>query len=190
MLGVSNHAADVHGSVEVHAGRLVPREPVGHQTRVRGEEPPHDLGVVRHDGNPTLRVEAVQDLFLLWLRITGHEEPLALPQPPGLGQPLGLERLQGLVDGLALDPLGGQAAAGDGAAAAEALELGVLDDALLVRSAVELAGPASVLFRQQVLRVQDATGPLAVGSVKVACLDAAAFRPRRLPDWIRGGIAR
>src|SRR5439155_16705236 len=36
-----------------------------------------------------------------------------------------------LVDRLALEPLGGQAGRGDGAAAAEGLELGVLDDARL-----------------------------------------------------------
>src|SRR5450755_314118 len=42
-----------------------------------------------------------------------------------------LDRL-GLVDRLALDPLGGQRGAGDGGAAAEGLELGVLDDALVV----------------------------------------------------------
>src|SRR5262249_47532717 len=37
--------------------------------------------------------------------------------------------LQRVVDALALEPLGGQARAGDGGAAAEGLELGVLDDA-------------------------------------------------------------
>ena len=35
---------------------------------------------------------------------------------------------EGLVDGLALDPLGGEGAGGDGRAAAEGLEFGVLDD--------------------------------------------------------------
>src|ERR1700722_6222794 len=38
----------------------------------------------------------------------------------------------GLVDGLSLDPLGGQRRARDGRAAAEGLELGVLDDAIVV----------------------------------------------------------
>src|SRR5579863_481064 len=40
--------------------------------------------------------------------------------------------LSSLVQGLALDPLGGQAGSGDGAAAAEGLELGVSDDTLVV----------------------------------------------------------
>ena len=38
---------------------------------------------------------------------------------------------QGLVDGLALDELGGHGAGGDGAAAAKGLELGVLDDVIV-----------------------------------------------------------
>src|SRR5881296_1505262 len=42
---------------------------------------------------------------------------------------VGVLDLQGVVHALALEPLGGQARAGDGRAAAEGLELGVLDDA-------------------------------------------------------------
>jgi len=41
---------------------------------------------------------------------------------------VGVGDRQGLGDGLALDPLGGERAGGDGRAAAEGLELGVLDD--------------------------------------------------------------
>ena len=59
-----------------------------------------------------------------------------------------------------------------------------LDDALVVRSTVESAGRASVLFRQAVHRDSPEGELLASGSVKVACIDAAAFRPRRLPDWL------
>ena len=44
----------------------------------------------------------------------------------------GVLDLLGLVDALALDPLGGEGGRGDGGAAAEGLELGVLDDAVVV----------------------------------------------------------
>jgi acyl-CoA thioester hydrolase len=59
-----------------------------------------------------------------------------------------------------------------------------LDDALVVRSTVELAGRASVLFRQEIRRGSAEGELLASGRVKVACIDAAAFRPRRLPEWL------
>jgi acyl-CoA thioester hydrolase len=59
-----------------------------------------------------------------------------------------------------------------------------LDDQLVVRSTVELAGRASVLFRQEIRRNGADGELLASGSVKVACIDASAFRPRRLPHWL------
>jgi acyl-CoA thioester hydrolase len=59
-----------------------------------------------------------------------------------------------------------------------------LDDELVVRSAVGLSGRASVLFTHEA-RLGTAEGELiASGRVKVACIDAASFRPRRLPDWL------
>ena len=42
---------------------------------------------------------------------------------------LGVLDLHGLIDSLALEPLGGEAGAGDGRTAAEGLELGIFDDA-------------------------------------------------------------
>ena len=59
-----------------------------------------------------------------------------------------------------------------------------LDDELVVRSAVGLSGRASVLFTHEA-RLGTAEGELiASGRVKVACIGAASFRPRRLPDWL------
>ena len=64
-----------------------------------------------------------------------------------------------------------------------------LDDALVVRSTVKAAGRASLLFTQAVHR-DDADGELlASGAVKVACIDAAAFKPRRLPEFLLEVIA-
>jgi acyl-CoA thioester hydrolase len=61
-----------------------------------------------------------------------------------------------------------------------------LDDLLEVMTRAE-ASRASVLFRQS------AHGPggelLADGEVRVACVDAAGFRPRRLPGWFVAGVA-
>lgn len=60
-----------------------------------------------------------------------------------------------------------------------------LDDLLLVRSRARLAGGASVEFTQEILR--DAERLLSA-TVRVACLDAATFRPRRLPQALRGSL--
>lgn len=60
-----------------------------------------------------------------------------------------------------------------------------LDDLLLVRSRARLAGGASVEFTQEILR--DAERLLSA-TVRVACLDAASFRPRRLPQALRGSL--
>ncbi|MBK7116412.1 MAG: tol-pal system-associated acyl-CoA thioesterase [Proteobacteria bacterium] len=60
-----------------------------------------------------------------------------------------------------------------------------LDDLLQVRSAVKLAGGASVHFEQQILRESE---PILAATVRVACLDASTFRPRRLPAAVRGSL--
>lgn len=60
-----------------------------------------------------------------------------------------------------------------------------LDDLLLVRSRARLAGGASVEFTQEILC--DAERLLSA-TVRVACLDAASFRPRRLPQALRGSL--
>lgn len=55
-----------------------------------------------------------------------------------------------------------------------------LDDELLVHSAIEQAGAASVMFRQQILRAHDRQ-LLCEGRVRVACVNGETFRPRRWP---------
>jgi acyl-CoA thioester hydrolase len=59
-----------------------------------------------------------------------------------------------------------------------------LDDLLLICSSVREATGATVLFEQAILRANE-TEPLATGEVRVACLDAENFRPRRLPESLR-----
>lgn len=54
-----------------------------------------------------------------------------------------------------------------------------LDDALEVEARVVAIGRARIDFTQQVLRDGK---PLCAGRVRIACLDAATFRPRALPD--------
>jgi acyl-CoA thioester hydrolase len=60
-----------------------------------------------------------------------------------------------------------------------------LDDLLNVRSRVRLAGGASVEFEQEIFR--DAQRILCA-TVRVACLDADSFRPRRLPAALKGSL--
>jgi acyl-CoA thioester hydrolase len=62
-----------------------------------------------------------------------------------------------------------------------------LDDLLTVRTEVREMSGASVHFDQQLLRV-DESGPLASAAVRVACIDAETFRPRRLPEPLRGRL--
>ena len=60
-----------------------------------------------------------------------------------------------------------------------------LDDTLEVRSSAELSGGASVHFAQEIWRDGAEPELLATGQVRVACIDADTFRPRRLPDTLR-----
>lgn len=60
-----------------------------------------------------------------------------------------------------------------------------LDDQLSVRSQVRLAGGASVEFTQEILRGSER---ILAATVRVACLDADSFRPRRLPASIKGSL--
>ena len=57
-----------------------------------------------------------------------------------------------------------------------------LDDQLIVRSRAQLSGGASVQFAQEIWREGEV---LLTGQVRVACLDARTFRPRRLPASLR-----
>jgi acyl-CoA thioester hydrolase len=60
-----------------------------------------------------------------------------------------------------------------------------LDDLLQVRSQAELTGGATVEFKQEVWRMEPAPELLATAQVRVACVDAASFKPRRLPASLR-----
>jgi acyl-CoA thioester hydrolase len=56
-----------------------------------------------------------------------------------------------------------------------------LDDALVVHCEYEQDGAACMRFNQRILRNDEV---LIEASVRVACLDAATFRPKRLPAAI------
>ncbi len=63
-----------------------------------------------------------------------------------------------------------------------------LDDELLISCVPVPEGKASIRFKQTIERV-GAGGPntlLAEGEVRVVCVDAKSFRPRALPEFIRG----
>jgi acyl-CoA thioester hydrolase len=59
-----------------------------------------------------------------------------------------------------------------------------LDDLLLVSCEPELDGAASVIFRQQIHRSGASGELLAEASIRVACVSATSFRPRRLPPTL------
>lgn len=64
-----------------------------------------------------------------------------------------------------------------------------LDDLLVVRSRARIAGGASVEFEQEIWREEGGPALLASVEVRVACIDAANFRPRRLPESLRKEFA-
>jgi acyl-CoA thioester hydrolase len=59
-----------------------------------------------------------------------------------------------------------------------------LDDLLLISCAPKLDGVATISFEQQIHRGAVGGELLAEASVRVACVRAADFRPRRLPQAI------
>ena len=52
-----------------------------------------------------------------------------------------------------------------------------------------MGGGATVEFVQEVWRDEPSRDLLATARVRVACVDAASFKPRRLPASIREGFA-
>ena len=58
-----------------------------------------------------------------------------------------------------------------------------LDDALVVETAVEKTGRASLYFHQRISRGTDEI--LVEARVQVACIDAAKFRPTAIPRHMR-----
>ena len=61
-----------------------------------------------------------------------------------------------------------------------------LDDSLLVTCDLVPEGAASMTFAQRILRGEEV---LVEGTVRVACLDAQSFRPRRLPAELVNAFA-
>lgn len=62
-----------------------------------------------------------------------------------------------------------------------------LDDELIVRTAIEEPGAASVLFDQKV--VDSASGQvLCEGRIRVACVNSTTFKPRRWPAELAPGL--
>lgn len=59
-----------------------------------------------------------------------------------------------------------------------------LDDVLDVESRLAQLGRASLVFAQRIVRASDGQ-MLLEARVRVACLAASRFRPRRLPDTLR-----
>jgi acyl-CoA thioester hydrolase len=64
------------------------------------------------------------------------------------------------------------------------------DDELLATCEVEAATRASLTFRQGIYRDRLEGELLVQGSVRVACLDAVAQRPRPLPESILSGALK
>jgi acyl-CoA thioester hydrolase len=58
------------------------------------------------------------------------------------------------------------------------------NDRLNVGVALSNRGRASLTLEQSVLRHGDNAGPLCTGTVKIACIEAATFRPQPIPDTI------
>ena len=58
------------------------------------------------------------------------------------------------------------------------------NDLLSVSLDVVQRGRASLTFNQVVARCEDEQVPLCSAQVKIACLDAASFRPHPIPDYI------
>lgn len=64
-----------------------------------------------------------------------------------------------------------------------------LDDLLTVRTRANAEGGATVEFVQEVWRSEPTQELLATAQVRVACVDAVSFRPRRIPVSIRERFA-
>ena len=62
-----------------------------------------------------------------------------------------------------------------------------LDDLLVISCQPQTEGGASVVFNQQIRREREDGELLAEASVRVVCVGADDFRPRRLPPDIFGG---
>jgi acyl-CoA thioester hydrolase len=70
------------------------------------------------------------------------------------------------------------------AASLEFLQPARFNDLLSVSLDVVQRGRASLTFKQDVARCTDEQTLLCSGQIKIACLDAASFRPHPIPDYI------
>ncbi|MFZ5593377.1 MAG: tol-pal system-associated acyl-CoA thioesterase [Pseudomonadota bacterium] len=68
------------------------------------------------------------------------------------------------------------------AADVEFLRPGRFNDLLYVHSRIARRGRASLVFEQHVVRAGDEL--LCAGRIKIACLDAVAWRPRAIPEEV------
>lgn len=66
----------------------------------------------------------------------------------------------------------------------EFLRPGRFNDLLCVSARVIRRGRASLTFEQKITRVDQGESPLCIGSIKIACLNAATLRPCPIPDYI------
>jgi acyl-CoA thioester hydrolase len=73
-------------------------------------------------------------------------------------------------------------------ASVDFLRPAVFNDLLRVRSQVTQARRVSLVFDHEILRMTGSDDPLCRGRVKVACVDAAGFRPRPIPRTILAEI--
>jgi acyl-CoA thioester hydrolase len=66
-----------------------------------------------------------------------------------------------------------------------------LDDELEITCAPRAAGATSLHFAQQIYRGGDAAvrGLLADADVRIVCVDATSFRPKRLPQFVLDAVA-
>jgi acyl-CoA thioester hydrolase len=70
------------------------------------------------------------------------------------------------------------------AASLEFLQPARFNDLLSVSLDVVQRGRASLTFKQDVARCTDEQTLLCSGQIKIACLEAASFRPHPIPDYI------
>ena len=66
----------------------------------------------------------------------------------------------------------------------EFLQPARFNDQLSVSVEIVARGRASLEFSQIVTRREDSSTPLCTALVKIACLDAASFRPLPIPDYL------
>lgn len=62
------------------------------------------------------------------------------------------------------------------------------NDALIVSAAIKTRGKASLTFQQKITREADGQ-LLCSGEVQIACIDAARFRPKPIPETLLAVIA-